>query len=83
MPKIAVLVEFCPRTRMVVDVPDGKSLEEHLKDDEVYDRLVFKARMKMKEELCDYLSCDNMSWEEDEVCPFGSLPGDAEISNVV
>lgn len=77
------MVEFCPRTRMVVDVPEGKSLEEYLKEDEVYDRLVLKARMKMKEELHNYLSGDNMSWEEDEECPFGSLRSDEEISRVV
>lgn len=83
MPKVAVLVEFCPRTRVVVAVPEGMTLEEYLKDDEVYDRLAFKARMRMKEELHNYLSGENMSWEEDKECPFGTLPQDNDILRMV
>lgn len=83
MPKVAVLVEFCPRTRVVVAVPEGMTLEEYLKDNEVYDRLALKARMRMKEELHDYLSGENMSWEEDKGLPFGTLPQDNDILRMV
>lgn len=76
MNKIALLVEFSPRTRVVVSVPDGMTVEQWLEDNNNYDSLVQEARNNMLKGINDYLSGENMNWEEDTECPFGSLNSD-------
>ena len=74
MAKVALLVEFTPCTRVVVDIPEGVSVEEWLSNDENFGELSTKARNQMLENgIEDYLYGDNMSWEEDTECPYGTL----------
>ena len=78
MAKVALLVDFEPRTRVVVDIPDGVSVEEWLEKQENFDAVAQKARDNMLEEINNYLMGENMYWQEDTECPFGSLPMDNE-----
>lgn len=76
MAKVALLVDFEPRTRVVVDIPDGMSVEKYLQNDQNYDNLVKTAREKMLPRIEDYLCGDNLVWEEDLDCPFGTFSWD-------
>lgn len=77
MAKVALLVDFNPRTRVVVDIPKGSSVEKWLEDNDNFDSVVKKAREQMLEgNIEDYLCGENMYWEEDTECPFGSLTMD-------
>ena len=78
MSKTAMIVDFWPRTRVVVDVPEGVSTRDWLEKPENYDALIKKARKKMASDLPNYLCGDNMDWDFDFECPFGSLPSDKE-----
>ena len=74
MGKVALLVDFSPRTRVVVDIPENVSVEKWLEDNDNFDSVAKKAREQMLENRVeDYLSGENMYWEEDLECPFGSL----------
>ena len=76
MAKVALLVDFAPRTRVVVDVPEGMSVEDYLEDNTNYDKVVAQARAQMCEEIENYLSGENMEWNEDSECPFGTFSWD-------
>jgi len=77
MAKVALLVDFEPRTRVVVDIPEGVSVEKWLEDDNNFGAVAKKAREQMLEgNIENYLCGDNMYWEEDTECPFGSLTMD-------
>lgn len=77
MAKVAVLVDFAPRTRVVVDIPENMSLEEWAENDDNFDTLVSKARANMCKDIESYLSGDNMiNFYEDDECPYGSLTMD-------
>ena len=79
MAKVALLVDFNPRTRVVVDIPEGMEVGEWLENSDNFDSVSKKAREQMLEgNIEDYLCGDNMYWEEDEECPFGSLTIDKE-----
>ena len=79
MAKVALLVDFNPRTRVVVDIPENIETEKWLEDSNNFDSVVKKAREQMLEgNIEDYLCGDNMYWEEDTECPFGSLTMDKE-----
>ena len=78
MAKVALLVDFEPRTRVVVDIPNGVSVEEWLEKQENFDAVAQKARDNMLEDINNYLMGENMYWQEDKECPFGSLPMDNE-----
>ena len=79
MAKVAILVEFSPRTRVVVDIPENMSVLEWAENDKNFDELVSKARANMCKEIESYLCGDNVSdYVEDEECPYGSLPTDKE-----
>ena len=71
--KVALLVDFMPRTRVVVEIPTDMSVEDYLENSENYDKLVERTRDKMSAYLSDYLNGDNMDWQEDTECPYGSL----------
>ena len=78
MGKVALLVDFEPRTRVVVDIPDGMSVEDWLENQENFDAVAQKARANMLEDINNYLMGENMYWQEDKECPFGSLTMDKE-----
>ena len=74
--KTAVLVDFNPRTRLIVDVPEGQDIDQYLADDENWAEIAKRAR---KVVLCDaenYLTGENMFVEEDEECPYGTFDGE-------
>ena len=74
MAKVALLVDFEPRTRVVVNIPKGMPIEDWLEDDNNFSAVAKKAREQMLEgNIEDYLCGENMYWEEDLECPFGSL----------
>lgn len=77
MAKVALLVEFAPRTRVVVDIPDGVSVDTFMENDENFSKVTKAAREQMLENgVQDYLSGENMWWEEDNECPFGTFNGE-------
>ena len=76
MAKVALLVDFGPRTRVVIDVPDGTTALKYLETNDGWDKVAKMAREQMMKSPEDYLSGENMWWEFDEECPFGSLPMD-------
>lgn len=73
MAKVALLVDFEPRTRVVVDIPKGMSVEKYLEDGNNFDNLVKQAREKMVSDISNYLCGDNCYWQEDSECPFGTF----------
>ena len=77
MEKVALLVDFNPRTRVVVEIPENMSVEKWLENNDNFDSVVKKAREQMLEHNAeDYLCGENMYWEDDLVCPFGALTMD-------
>ena len=77
MAKVALLVDFEPRTRVVVDVPDGMSVEEYLQDNDNFDNLAAVARHKMVlDGIEEYLNGENLVWQKDKECPFGTFSWD-------
>lgn len=79
MAKTALLVEFIPRTRVIVDIPEGMSINEYLEKDENVNLVVRKARANMAIDLPNYLGEENSFVEEDLECPYGSLGADKEL----
>jgi len=71
--KTAILVEFAPRTRVVVDIPENQSVLEWAENSKNFDLLVSKARKQIIEnDVENYLSGDNVTdYVEDEECPYG------------
>lgn len=76
MAKVALLVDFVPRTRVVIDVPDNMTVERYLENNDAYDALAQQARNQMCEEISGYLNGENMEWQEDMECPFGTFRGE-------
>lgn len=80
--KTAFLVDFTPRTRVVVDVPEGFKLGEHAnemskEDLRAANEIISKAIKQMLTNPEDYISVDNISnIEEDTECPFGTFEED-------
>lgn len=58
--KTAVIVTFIPRTRIVIDLPEGKTLDEFIEDTGNLDGVVQAAREKMDGELNGYLCGDSL-----------------------
>ena len=70
MPKIAILISFVPMTRLVVELPEDKTIDNLENTPEVFDRIVSHARAKMHKSLEDYLNGDNVDiFTEDFDCP--------------
>ena len=79
MGKVALLVDFNPRTRVVVDIPDGMDTNEWIENPNNFDIVAKTARKQILENQVEgYLSGENMYWEEDMECPYGSLSMDNE-----
>lgn len=81
MPKKAFLVEFAPRTRVIVDVPDGFDPDNvnfvRESDSAAYDAIICAAREKISRDTVNYLCGDNVSELEDDIeCPFGTFDED-------
>lgn len=69
--KTAILVTFTPMTRVVMDIPDGKSAGEYIESDEGFDAIVRKAMEQMVGSPADYLCGDNVEEvKPDEECPY-------------
>ena len=70
MSKKAYLVDFCVRTRVVID-------DEGLTKDEFIAKLAELGRKNILKEPEGYLCGDNMvEYEDDEECPFGTFDDD-------
>lgn len=69
MAKTALLVTYVPRTRVIVDVPNGMSIDQYLENDMIWSKISRIARNKMQKDLGDYLYGDNMEVEEDIEVP--------------
>lgn len=83
MSKRAFLVEFAPRTRVIVDVPDGFDPNNvnfvRESDKDAFDAIVRAARGKITLDAANYLDGDNLSEiVEDVECPFGTFSEDNE-----
>lgn len=75
--KKAFLVSFDVMTRVVIDVPEGASVEDIENDDKLFDQLVSQARDHVLEDPFNYLCGDNLSeTQEDEECPYGTFVGE-------
>ena len=71
--RVAFLVTSTPRTRVVVDVPAGCTLD----DDTVWRKAVEAALKKIREDVEGYLCPDNIAEvEPDMECPAGTFSGD-------
>lgn len=82
MAKTALLVEFTPRTRIVVDIPDGQTLEDYLNDSNNFDNVVKAARANMTKDIENYLFGDNIgNIEEDTECPYGSIDSNSNTED--
>ena len=82
--KTAFLVDFNPRTRVVVEVPDNFSIDkswEKMTEEEhdAYDYIIQRAREQILMSAEEYLTGDNLSQiEEDTECPFGTFDEDLD-----
>ena len=65
--KIAVLVEFAPRTRLVVQLPEGMSLALANEDPAFISSVSKAAREQMLQQIEDYLHADNMCLIEEDI----------------
>lgn len=75
--KTALLVCFSPMTRVVMDIPDGQTVEEFLNNDYNYADVCRTAREKMQKDIGDYLCADTCeSIVEDAECPAGTYTSD-------
>lgn len=80
--KTAFLVDFTPRTRVVVDTPKGFSLNKHFnemskEEAEALNNIIGKAIQQMLKNPADYIAVDNISnIEEDTECPCGTFEED-------
>lgn len=73
MAKTALLVSYQPTTRIVVNVPEGMTVKEYVDTIKGLDTVHSLASEKMKANIGDYLSIENMDIEEDKECPYGSF----------
>lgn len=80
--KTAFLVDFDPRTRVVVEVPENFSLDkswEEMTEEErtAFDNIIETARRQILANPQEYLTGDNLCQiEEDTECPFGTFDED-------
>ena len=68
MAKVAVLASYKITKRIVVDVPEGKTLEEYLESDGFF-KLAETAAEQFKSDIGNYLIPDNFEVEEDWEIP--------------
>lgn len=77
MSKIAYLVDFSIRTRVVVDVDDNLEEKDPWMNDGLFDDVYSKAYDNVLSDLPNYLSCENITEiDEDTECPAGTFPLD-------
>ena len=69
--KRAVLVSFVPTTRLVIEIPEGMSLEEWMLSPQNSRKMSRLARRRMARDIGDYLCIDNMKAREDTEMPAG------------
>lgn len=69
MKKVALLVSFVPMTRLVIEIPADKSLDEWLEDPYHLSKVSRTARAKMLRCPGDYLYADNIEIQEDWEMP--------------
>lgn len=68
MAKVAVLASFQITKRMVIEVPDGMSLDEYLNTDG-FTKVSEAAAEQFKSDIGNYLIPDNFDAEEDWEIP--------------
>lgn len=68
MAKVAVLASFQITKRMVIEVPDGMSLDEYLNTDG-FTKVSEAAAEQFKSDIGNYLIRDNFDAEEDWEIP--------------
>lgn len=81
MPKTAILACFTVRTRVIVDIPDNTTKNEFLNSNQCTDIVTQLARKNILSFPEDYMCGDNIDFEEDIECPFGTLPTDNDLSS--
>lgn len=69
--KKAVIAEFTPMTRLVIEIPEGESLDQWLGKKENLRKVSRMARAKMAAAIGDYLCIDNLDVKEDIDFPAG------------
>lgn len=71
--KVAVLVTFVPRTRIVLEIPEGLNVEDYMERcPDAVDIITDAARRKMLSAPDGYLCVDNMEAEDDTEIPYNS-----------
>lgn len=73
MTKKALLVTYQPTTRIVVNIPEGMTIDEYTETINGLDTVHSFASEKMKSNIDDYLSIENMDIMEDTECPYGTF----------
>ena len=63
--KKAILAEFAPMTRLVVEIPEGVPLDQWLQKEENLRKVSRMARAKIAADIGDYLCIDNLDVKED------------------
>lgn len=81
MPKTAILACFTVRTRVIVDIPDNTTKDEFLNSDQCTDIVTQLARENILSFPAGYMCGDNLDFEEDIECPFGTQSTDNDLSS--
>lgn len=81
MPKTAILACFTVRTRVIVNIPDNTTIDEFLNSNQCTNIVTQLARENILSYPEDYMCVDNLDFEEDIECPFGTFPTDNDISS--
>ncbi len=63
--KKAIIVEFTPMTRLIIEIPEGESLDQWLGEKENLRKVSRMARARMAAAIGDYLCIDNLDVKED------------------
>ena len=69
--KKAVIAEFTPMTRLVIEIPEGEPLVQWLGKKENLRKVSRMARAKIAAAIGDYLCIDSLDVKEDVDCPAG------------
>lgn len=76
MAKVAFLVDYSIRTRVIVDIPDDVNPTEIKDNDPVWEKIVETANEDVKTDPSVFCYDNVMQIEEDMECPFGTFEFD-------
>lgn len=69
MAKVAILASFEITKRMVIEVPDGMTLDQYLDTDDGFCKVFYAAADQFKSDIGNYLLPDNFNAVEDTEIP--------------